>query len=200
VTATGACVAPIHACAGTLSYLNPQGPAVSLQTNLVSQGEPLSSHRSRSLALPCTDLPAGQLCSTAGQCCLPCGKGTCVNPLNDVSNCGGCGAACPAASSLPNVASVTCSGGKCAVATCAPGWVRQGGCGCPDCYLGGADQVAKVLQSIQGVSLCPWPLHAQSIGRIKCFDCQGNLHNHYAPCACCVSNQPSAGMPTVTRS
>jgi hypothetical protein len=77
--------------------------------------------------------PLGTSCS-AGNCHTFCAtglelcNGTCVDPLTDANNCGGCGNAC----NLPHAIS-GCGQGVCVVSQCAPGYghcVGPPGIGC----------------------------------------------------------------------
>ena len=45
-----------------------------------------------------------------------------VNLLDSTDNCGGCNTTCPAASDLPNTASVNCTAGQCAMEECLTGF------------------------------------------------------------------------------
>ncbi|KAI8471087.1 MAG: hypothetical protein J3K34DRAFT_468555 [Monoraphidium minutum] len=65
---------------------------------------------------------AGTKCTTVGKCCTTCGggPGSCAVLDIDVDNCGACGAKCP--TGLPNVASMRCAAGACAIVACADGF------------------------------------------------------------------------------
>src|SRR5207248_2116900 len=62
----------------------------------------------------------GAHCGTCGNACpggWTCCNGACSNPVDDVQNCGGCGAACTAENGFPG-----CSMRHCVIDHCQSGW------------------------------------------------------------------------------
>ncbi len=103
--------------------------------------------------------PVTKPCSNGNTCC----QAGCHDTTTDLSNCGGCGQACP----VPPNSTATCASGKCGMGACAPGFSDCNGDPSDGCEVNTQLQGACVCQPGSAKSCYDGPAGTQGKGICK---------------------------------